>query len=330
LSDRQHFLRFTVLNQIPPKTTATDSSHEDAFHVPVLAGKVAELLVTDPDGTYVDCTIGGGGHTRILLERLSEKGRLIGIDRDADAIARSRVTLPATVSLIRCRFSEIGWHLNSERGTVAGLLADLGVSSFQIDTGERGFSHRFPGPLDLRMDPTVGETAAQLISRLDRRDLARLIGDYGEDSQASRIAAAIVRERERQPIVSTEDLTRIISKAVPATRVKSLARVFQALRIAVNDELNELQKGLEAGWELLRPGGRFAVISYHSLEDRIVKTFMKDKSTVVRGPLGLPGEPEQPATGKPILRKPLIPEDEEIAQNPRSRSAKLRVIEKLV
>jgi hypothetical protein len=206
----------------------------------------------------------------------------------------------------------------------------LGVSSHQLDTAVRGFSYRFNGPLDLRMDTSSrAETAAELLTRLSEAELTNLIRSYGEDSQARRIAKAIVREREREPITSTDDLARIISKSVPATRTKSLARVFQALRIAVNHEIEELSAGLEAVWPILRPGGRIVVISYHSLEDRPVKNFMKSKTEAPLDALGFPVPTGDKSRGRLVLRKPQIPSEREIRQNPRARSAKLRCIEKL-
>jgi len=205
---------------------------------------------------------------------------------------------------------------------------DLGVSSYQLDTPKRGFSHRYAGPLDLRMDQSRGETAAQLLARLSADELIRLIWDYGEDPQARRIARAVVAAGLREPIETTEALAHVISNSVAATRTKSLARVFQALRIAVNEELNELSHGLETAWRLLRPGGRLVVITYHSLEDRITKTFMKALAAPVRDARNLLAE-DQPPCGRLLLRKPLTPDDDEVARNPRARSAKLRAIEKM-
>jgi 16S rRNA (cytosine1402-N4)-methyltransferase len=205
---------------------------------------------------------------------------------------------------------------------------DLGVSSHQLDTPKRGFSHRLTGPLDLRMDPSRGETAAELLRRLSVDELTSLIRDYGEDTQARRIARAIVEARLRQPVETTEALSHVISHSVPATRTKSLARVFQALRIAVNDELDELSRGLDTGWRLLRLGGRLVVITYHSLEDRITKTFMKALAAPVRDARD-PLAADQPPRGRLLLKKPQTPDEDEIRRNPRARSAKLRAIEKV-
>ena len=299
------------------------------YHVPVLGRQAIDLLINTPEGVYVDCTVGGGGHSRLILERLSAQGRVIGIDRDAEAIEFARRVLPSSVQLLQLPFSQIQARLSGMIGDgAAGVLMDLGVSSHQLDDARRGFSHRLPAPLDLRMDASSGENAAHLLARIDVRELTKCILDYGEDPQASRIARAIVNERKRTPIETTDDLARIISESVPATRVKSLARVFQALRIAVNHELDELQAGLSAAWSLLKPTARLVVISYHSLEDRLVKNFFHDQSHPAddsRQPFPSLVQP----SGRLLLRKPLIPDSEEIDSNPRARSAKLRAIEKL-
>ena len=301
----------------------------EVFHVPVLGPAAIDLLVTSPDGVYVDATVGGGGHCRLILEHLSPRGMMIGCDRDSDAIEFARRALPSSVQLLQIPFSQLSTRLHDKSGMLAGVLMDLGVSSHQLDEARRGFSHRFAAPLDLRMNPTAGETAAQLLSRLDQRDLTKLIRDFGEDPQAARIARAIIAERNHEPISTTDQLAAVISKAVPATRIKSLARVFQALRIAVNHELEELQAGLRAAWDLLHSGGRLVVISYHSLEDRIVKDFMHEQAHPPDDPR-LPFPPVIRPAGRPLTRKPLIPDQAEIARNPRARSAKLRAIEKSV
>jgi 16S rRNA (cytosine1402-N4)-methyltransferase len=298
--------------------------------VPVLAGPTLDLLVTDPDGLYVDGTVGGGGHSRLLAARLSDAGRIIGCDRDSDAIARAREVLPETAILVKGPFSEIDRLTQPYRPNgVTGVLLDLGISSWQIDTAARGFSHRFSGPLDLRMDPTSGESASELLERLDLASLTRILFEYGEEPQARRIAKAIQREREHGPITTTDALAHIISHSVAATRIKSLSRVFQALRIAVNRELDELEAGLPAAWSILKPGGRLVVISYHSLEDRIVKNFIKSQAEVLRDLLGMPLATTDKPAGRLVVKKPIIPDSAEILQNPRARSAKLRAAEKL-
>lgn len=286
------------------------------------------MLVTDPEAVYVDLTVGGGGHSVLVLQRLAGRGRLIGCDRDGEALLQARAVLSRAVSLLQCRFSEAEPLLRPLVAEgAAGVLMDLGVSSYQLDTPKRGFSHRYAGPLDLRMDQSRGETAAQLLKRLSVDELTKVIRDYGEDPQARRIARAVVTAGLREPIETTEALAHVISRSVAATRTKSLARVFQALRIAVNEELNELSHGLETAWRLLRPGGRLVVITYHSLEDRITKTFMKALAAPVRDARD-PFAEDQPPCGRLLLRKPLTPDDDEVARNPRARSAKLRAIEK--
>ena len=288
-----------------------------------------DLLVTDPDAVYLDLTVGGGGHSALIFERLTEHGTLLSCDRDCDALQQARATLPPAVSLFQCKFSDAETVLKPHVSDGAsGVLMDLGVSSFQIDTPARGFSYRFSGPLDLRMDQTRGEPAAALLKRMTTDELTQMIRSYGEDPQARRIARAIEKSRDQHTIETTEDLAQIISKSVPATRIKSLARVFQALRIAVNDELGELDAGLTNAWALLRTSGRLVVITYHSLEDRIVKTFMKAKATSLRDPAN-PWDSGQPPQGKMLLHKPIVPDADEMLRNPRARSAKLRVIEKL-
>ncbi len=310
--------------------TTNDSAADPVYHVPVLAEATLDLLVTDRDGLYVDGTVGGGGHSRLLAERLSKAGRIIGCDRDSDAIAWARKVLPETAILVQGLFSELDRLTQSARTDgVCGVLLDLGISSHQIDTADRGFSHRFSGPLDLRMDPASGESAAQLLERLDLDELTRILFRYGEESQARRIAKAIIREREHGPISTTDALAHIISQSVPATRMKSLSRVFQALRVAVNRELEELDAGLSAAWSILKPRGRLVVLSYHSLEDRVVKTYLKSLCEVRRDLLGLPlALTDQPA-GRLLVKKPIVPDAAEILQNPRARSAKLRAAEKL-
>jgi 16S rRNA (cytosine1402-N4)-methyltransferase len=299
------------------------------YHVPVLEQVVAEWLVTDPSGVYLDATIGGGGHALAILSRLKPFSKLFGCDRDPEAIAHCRRTLPPGVALVACRLSELTATLPQVIvGQVSGILMDLGVSSHQIDDPARGFSHRFDGPLDLRMDPQHGQPASELLTQITEIELTRMLRNFGEESQARRIASAILRARNRHAITRTGELAEIISRAVPATHIKSLARVFQALRIAVNNELEELEAGLAQAWALLKSGGRLAVLSYHSLEDRPVKLFMRELAQPAV-PLRLPLHSAPPATGRILTRKPITPDADEIARNPRARSAKLRIIEKL-
>lgn len=300
------------------------------YHIPVMGPEVVQWLVTDPQGVYADFTVGGGGHSRLILDQLGENGLLCGIDRDSDAVAAARAVLPNRIKLWNIRFSAAQSKLENEFGaTFSGILMDLGVSSYQLDEATRGFSYRGDGPLDLRMDRESGETAAELLARLSEADLRNLIGRLGEESQAPRIAKAIHNAKAIEPITTTGKLAEIIRRSVPATCVKSLPRVFQALRMAVNHELDELKLGLEGAWALLRPTGRLVVLSYHSLEDRPVKQFMQ---ALVHPPLDpLTGiiTPAQPPRARYPVRGPLLPSASELKANPRSRSAKLRVIEKL-
>ncbi|MCB1058675.1 MAG: 16S rRNA (cytosine(1402)-N(4))-methyltransferase RsmH [Calditrichaeota bacterium] len=301
----------------------------NTYHVPVMGKEVVQWLVSDPNGTYADFTVGGGGHSRLIWSQLGESGRVVGIDRDPDAIAEARPTLPENNDLWNIRFSETLSKFFPLYGSVfSGILMDLGVSSHQLDEGARGFSYRDDGPLDLRMSQK-GETAAELLAGLDEKSLKDMLKSLGEEPQSARIAKAIVRSRTEEPITRTAQLAEIIRKSVPATARKSLPRVFQALRMAVNSELEELESGLEAAWQLLKPSGRLVVLTYHSLEDRPVKQFMQSKAKPVTPPLtDLLAPPPRP-TGSYPVRGPLLPTPEEIADNPRSRSAKLRVIEKI-
>jgi 16S rRNA (cytosine1402-N4)-methyltransferase len=302
-------------------------------HRTVLLDEAVDALLWEADGTYVDGTFGRGGHSRAILGRLSPRGRLIAFDKDPDAIAAatqgaSRVEDPR-FSICHCSFAEMRPQLQA-RGVsqVHGLLLDLGVSSPQIDNPARGFSFRFDGPLDMRMDPTRGESAADFLARADERQIAKVIRDYGEERFAVPIAKALVARREGgNPVRTTGELSEVVARAVktrepgqdPATRT------FQALRIQVNAELEELEQGLSAALELLMPQGRLAVISFHSLEDRIVKTFIarESKSAVDRrAPFAEP----KPTRLKSLAR--IKPSEAEVQANPRARSAILRVAER--
>ena len=303
-------------------------------HRTVLLDEAVDALVWDPDGTYVDGTFGRGGHSRAILGLLSPRGRLIAFDKDPDAIAAathgetSRVDDPR-FSICHSSFAEMREQLQ-QRGIpqVHGVLLDLGVSSPQIDNPARGFSFRFDGPLDMRMDPTRGESAADFLARADERLIAQVIRDYGEERFAVPIAKALVARREGgNPVRSTGELSEVVARAVktrepgqdPATRT------FQALRIQVNAELEELEQALSASLGLLMPHGRLAVISFHSLEDRIVKTFIarESKSEVDRrAPFAEP----KPTRLRALAR--IKPGETEVRANPRARSAILRVAER--
>jgi 16S rRNA (cytosine1402-N4)-methyltransferase len=302
------------------------------YHVPVMVPETLEFLITDPSGVYVDATLGGGGHSEAILGRLSGAGRLVGLDRDAEALAHAGGRLErfgARAVLVRGDFASLGRCAGRAAGRpVHGVLFDLGVSSRQIDAAERGFSHQQDGPLDMRMDRDSGVTAAELLARTGEKELADLIFRYGEERNARRIAAAIVRRRGRGPIRTTGELAEAVRSAAPARwQVKTLSRVFQALRLQVNEEPAQLEAGLAQAAALLKPGGRLVVISYHSIEDRTVKRFFRGP-TAAQGPrLPLP-EPERPAAFRLLTRGVVTPGPEEIAANPRARSAKLRAAEK--
>lgn len=291
------------------------------MHEPVMTTEVLRLLAPERGGTYVDCTTGLGGHTLALLE--AGASRVIGLDRDADALRLSSERLAAhadRVELVHSDYRQLGGVLDA-RGipAVDGVLADLGVSSMQLDADGRGFSFRRDEPLDMRMDRSRGQTAAQLVAEADEEDLANVIFQFGEERHSRRIARAIVRGRETAPIVTTGALAEIVRRAVPVRgyqRIDPATRTFQALRIWVNRELEGLDTFLEDAARRLLAGARFVVITFHSLEDRIVKhTF--------RG-LAAAGE-----TWQVLTRKPLSPGEDEVARNPRARSAKLRAIERL-
>jgi 16S rRNA (cytosine1402-N4)-methyltransferase len=261
----------------------SDGGAESAYHLPVLRDEVTELLVTDPDGLYVDGTLGGGGHARAILARLGQGGRLLGVDRDPEALAACRESFGETdgrLLLAQGNFAELP-HLLAEHGLggARGILLDLGVSSRHLDAGERGFSFLRPGPLDMRMGPDADRSAADLVNTLPEGDLARIFREFGEEPRARRAARAVAEARNERPIESTQALAAVIERALGRRGGKHPAtRIFQALRIAVNRELEALDAFLGAFEELLEPGGRVAVISYHSLEDRMVKQAFRERT----------------------------------------------------
>ena len=308
-----------------------------AYHVPVMVEEVVAGLVTDPSGVYVDATAGGGGHAEALLRALGEGGHLLACDRDPAAVNEAGRRLDphrGRVTFLQCAFSSLARsaapHLDRlQRSRVKGVLFDLGVSSRQIDEPGRGFSYHRDGPLDMRMDRGAGEPADQLLARLREADLVELIRRFGEERQARRIARAICRSRDEDRMKTTADLARAIEGTRPELPTKTLSRVFQALRIAVNDELTELEKGIEAAIDLLTPGGRLAVIAYHSLEDRIVKRRMAE---LVKGCICPPDLPACACGLRPTFRRigsGRRPAAGEVDANPRSRSATLRLFEKI-
>jgi 16S rRNA (cytosine1402-N4)-methyltransferase len=304
--------------------------HASGYHAPVLWNDVIRHLVTDPSGIYVDGTLGGGGHTEALLAALAPAGRVFAIDRDDDALTEAARRLEAALAtgrlvLLKGNFADAP-RLLAEHGIrqIQGLLLDLGVSSHQFDAPERGFSHRFDGPLDMRMDASMGEDAADLVNRIEPNDLIRLLSRFGEEPKAPRIAHAIVKAR---PIDSTAALAGVVEAAAPrGQESKTLSRVFQALRIAVNDELESLDRILDAAPGLVAEGGRIAVISYHSLEDRRVKRILRTGNREGHLERDLYGNAITP--WEDLTRKPIVASEAEIEANPRSRSARLRVAER--
>ena len=304
-----------------------------AAHVTVLLEEAVDALAIKADGIYVDATFGRGGHSRRILSALNEKGRLVAVDRDPQAVAAGAAIDDSRFLLVHRAFGELA-EAADEAGVsgVDGILFDVGVSSPQIDDGERGFSFRYDAPLDMRMDTTQGETAAEWLAQAEIRDITEVIRNYGEERFAFQIAKKVVAARGEQPIVTTGQFAAIVREAVrtrepgqdPATRS------FQALRIHINQELRQLEVALPQALDLLKPGGRLVVISFHSLEDRIVKNFMRTQSAADDLPKGLPLRADQ--LPKPKLRligKMLKPSAAEIAANPRARSAVMRVAEKL-
>ena len=302
-------------------------------HVTVLLDEAVESLAIKADGVYVDATFGRGGHSRLILTKLNEKGRLVAVDRDLYAIAAGAEIKDSRFQLVHRAFGEIA-EAAREAGVrdVDGILFDVGVSSPQIDDGERGFSFRHNAPLDMRMDTTQGETAAEWLARAEIKEITEVIRNYGEERFAFQIAKKVVAARLEQPIVTTGQFASLVRSTVrtrepgqdPATRS------FQALRIHINQELRQLEIALPQALDLLKPGGRLVVISFHSLEDRIVKNFMRQQSTADDLPKGLPLRADQ--LPKPKLRligKMIKPSAAEIAANPRARSAVMRVAEKL-
>jgi 16S rRNA (cytosine1402-N4)-methyltransferase len=289
-------------------------------HIPVLVEEVMEFLRCEPGCTYVDATLGSGGHASEILRRSAPDGILIGMEWDEDALSEARDTLMAfgdRVKIFRENFILLPSMVKTE--SADGILLDLGLSSIQLEKGERGFSFRGEGPLDMRMDERTNESAADLVNHLSLEELEYTLYHYGEERWAKKIARAIVQERERGPILTVQALRKIVYRAIPkrfqSRRIDPATRTFQALRIRVNDELQNLRNILEAGWKVLKKGGRMCVISFHSLEDRMVKETFR---TLEKG-------------GKicVLTKRPVTPSEEELRKNPRSRSAKLRCAERI-
>lgn len=310
-----------------------DEKIEMPYHVPVLVKEVVEGLVVDGAGIYLDATAGGGGHSAALLAALAPDGLLVAVDRDDEAVraAGERLAGDRRALVRKGRFAELGSVLDAVGVTsLHGALFDLGVSSHQIDAAERGFSYRAEGPLDMRMDPAVGATAADIIESASEEELVRIMREYGEERQARSIARSIVRRRQEAPLDTTEDLRQIVVATRPQMVNKTLARVFQAFRIAINGELDELVAGLSTVIDRLVVGGRLAVIAYHSLEDRIVKRHLVELMRGCICPPRLPicscGHlPEFAKVGRGRFRA----DANEVSRNGRARSAVLRLYEKL-
>lgn len=297
------------------------------YHNPVLRQLSVDYLVTDPDGVYVDVTYGGGGHSRTILEKLNQ-GQLIAFDQDADA--QSQLIEDERFTFVASNFKNLGRFLKYHQAyPVDGILADLGVSSHQFDTPERGFSYREDGVLDMRMNRQTGNSAQDIINQYDEKALSDIFYRYGELSDGRALARRILKAREEQPITTTQQLVEVLKPAlIRGKENKSLSKIFQAIRIEVNQEMAVLESFLEQTVNALKVGGRLVIISYHSLEDRLVKNFMRAGN--------LSGEVEKDFFGNPqtpfklITRKAIQPDDEEINLNPRARSAKLRVAEKII
>ena len=306
----------------------------EVYHIPALLEETIESLRIRPDGTYVDVTFGGGGHSRAVLSRLWKGGRLYAFDRDIEAYENARGTIQdAPLTFVHSDFRYLGqWMDYYGVRAIDGLIADLGVSFHHFDTAERGFSFRFTGPLDMRMNRNGGKTAADLVNGYTEEEIARVLYMYGELKQSRQLAKRIVKSREQSPIETTDELLRTIAgptataDSLTPPQKKEMTLVFQALRMEVNDELGALREMLQAALSLLATGGRIAVLTYHSLEDRLVKNFLRSGN--------LEGNIEKDFYGNihtpfRLIEKGLTASEEEVERNPRARSAKLRVAEKL-
>ncbi|MDY2640062.1 16S rRNA (cytosine(1402)-N(4))-methyltransferase RsmH [Ligilactobacillus salivarius] len=309
-------------------------------HITVLLNEAVDGLNIKPDGTYVDCTLGGGGHSGLILSKLSENGKLYSFDQDITAINFNKDKFKeenelGKINFIKSNFRNISKELNKRNILgVDGILYDLGVSSPQFDNADRGFSYNYDAPLDMRMDQSQSLTARDVVNDWSYEQLVRIFFRYGEEKFAKSIARRIEKVRQQTPIETTGQLVDLIKEAIPAKARRKgghpAKKTFQAIRIAVNDELGALEESLEQALDLLNPGGRISVITFQSLEDRLVKVMFKQKTSLPELPPGLPVIPDsQKVEYKLITRKPIVPSEDEITHNNRAHSAKLRIIEKL-
>lgn len=309
-------------------------------HITVLLNEAVDGLNIKPDGTYADCTLGGGGHSGLILSKLSENGKLYSFDQDITAINFNKDKFKeenelGKINFIKSNFRNISEELNKRNILgVDGILYDLGVSSPQFDNADRGFSYNYDAPLDMRMDQSQSLTARDVVNDWSYEQLVRIFFRYGEEKFAKSIARRIEKVRQQTPIETTGQLVDLIKEAIPAKARRKgghpAKKTFQAIRIAVNDELGALEESLEQALDLLNPGGRISVITFQSLEDRLVKVMFKQKTNLPELPPGLPVIPDsQKVEYKLITRKPIVPSEDEITHNNRAHSAKLRIIEKL-
>jgi 16S rRNA (cytosine1402-N4)-methyltransferase len=313
----------------------TRADRDERVHVPVLLEETIEALAVAPGGTYIDGTVGGGGHAEAILERIGAEGRMLGIDRDpaALALARERLSRFPTVRLAQGDFADM-MAIAHRHGIFAvdGVLLDIGVSSMQLDTPDRGFSFQHDAPLDMRMDPALPRTAANWVNEAPESELADVLWRYGEERAARRIARFIAAARARAPICTTGELAELVARAKGGRRgrIHPATQTFQALRIAVNDELGQLERGLEAALALLKTGGRLAVICFHSLEDRIVKRRLSEH-VGRRESLESGGERRiaKPPLARWVIKGPRMAGEDEVRRNPRARSARLRAVERI-
>lgn len=316
---------------------AGDASVEgyQGLHRSVLLDQAVELLVVDPDGRYIDGTFGRGGHSRRILSHLGAAGRLLAVDKDPEAVrfGEQLAAEDGRFVVYHGSFADMdraaavqGWEV----GSASGVLLDLGVSSPQLDDAARGFSFMSDGPLDMRMDPTRAPSAAEWLNTADERDIADVLWTFGEERFSRRIARAVVQQRQEDPLRTTRELAELASRAVPKKEKHKhpATRTFQAIRIYINRELEDLEAGLKKAVDLLAPGGRLVVISFHSLEDRIVKRFMRDLARGPQLPRGLPVTAAEQQTPFRLIGKALRASEEEIAENVRSRSAVMRILER--